>query len=557
MKYEITAPDGKRYEVTAPDGSSEADVLAYAQRQFQAPEKSPLLDPTEGMSTGQKLLAGIGKGMVDVGRGAKQIGLQALDFVSPESQNLSSLITGPTSRSARYQKEIDESRRLDAPLMDTKSGAVGNVLGNIAAAAPAMFIPGANSVAGASVMGGAMGALQPTATGESRLENAGVGAALGGAGQYGLGKLAGALQARLAGQEAQGALQASQNSVRDETLRAAQQAGYVVPPSQAGGGTISRILEGVSGKYKTNQAAAIKNQNVTDSLARQALGLAEDQPITREAMQTVRDRAFQSGYEPLANAGAIETDRVFQKALDNIVSDYQGAARSFPGAADNVIMKRVDALRTGSLDVGDGLKMTRILRDEANAAYATGNPALGKATKKAATAIEDQIERALEGAGKDGAELLKNFREARTLMAKSHSVEKAIVEGGGQVNARALGAALQRGKPLTDELKTIGAFANNFKDVAGVPQSGWANPITALDAFGAAGMAGMGAGPLSVALPAARVGARSAILSPTMQRMMTPSYGPGMLDKLTPELLDLLQRGGAGGLLGGSVYSPQ
>lgn len=35
-KYKITGPDGKTYEVNAPDGASQQDVLAYAQRSFQA-----------------------------------------------------------------------------------------------------------------------------------------------------------------------------------------------------------------------------------------------------------------------------------------------------------------------------------------------------------------------------------------------------------------------------------------------------------------------------------------------------------------------------------------
>lgn len=532
MRYEITSPDGKRFEITAPDGATEEQILAYAQSQFRPKADKPA-DPMEGVGTGQRLLEGMGQGMVNLGRGVKQ----RLGMMTPE--------------------EVAEARKVDAPLLNTAAGATGSVLGSITAAAPTMLIPGANSVAGAAAVGGAMGALQPTTGDESALKNAAVGAALGGASQYGIGKLAGVAGNKLAATEASEAAKASQNSVRDATLRASQEAGYVVPPSQAGAGVVPRLLEGVSGKFKTNQAAGIKNQTVTDTLARKAVGLAEDQPITREAMQEVRNAAFQKGYEPLTTAGSIETDRTFKHALDKIVEDFRGASRSFPGAVKSEVMDRIDTLRTGAMDVGDGLKMTRILRDEANAAFVGGNNGLGKATKSAANAIEDQVERALEAAGKDGKELLTNFREARKLMAKTHSVEKAIIEAGGHVNAKVLGAALQKGKPLTDELRTIGAFANNFKDVAGVPQSGWANPITALDAFGAAGMAGMGAGPLSVALPAARVGARSAVLSGPMQRAMGPSYGPGLLQTLTPKMLEELKKRGAGGLLGGSVYSAE
>jgi hypothetical protein len=36
--YEVTSPDGKTFEVTAPEGATEAQILAYAQSQFQAPK---------------------------------------------------------------------------------------------------------------------------------------------------------------------------------------------------------------------------------------------------------------------------------------------------------------------------------------------------------------------------------------------------------------------------------------------------------------------------------------------------------------------------------------
>jgi hypothetical protein len=210
----------------------------------------------------------------------------------------------------------------------------------------------------------------------------------------------------------------------------------------------------------------------------------------------------------------------------------------------------VDSLKVGAMDAGDAIKMTRILREDASKAFASGDKALGKATRKASDAIEDQIERGLEAAGKDGAAMLKDFRAARVLMAKAYDVEKAI-RTGGAVDAKVFGKMLQKGRPLTDELRTIGLFANNFPEVAGIPKAGWSNPITALDAFGAAGMAGMGAGPMAVALPAARLAARKAALS----HQSAPSYGPGLLERLPPEVLERLRRAGAGGLL--SVGAPQ
>lgn len=100
-------------------------------------------DPTRGMSGPQKFAAGAGKAMYDVGRA---IG-QPLGIVS--------------------QQDIEESRRLDAPLMDTGAGTAGNIVGTAATLAPTALIPGANTILGAGLIGAGTGAaLTPGTLGE-------------------------------------------------------------------------------------------------------------------------------------------------------------------------------------------------------------------------------------------------------------------------------------------------------------------------------------------------------------------------------------------------------
>lgn len=52
-KYRVTAPDGSRYVVNAPEGASQADVLKYAQSQFQStkPASEPVQQPTTSRGT--------------------------------------------------------------------------------------------------------------------------------------------------------------------------------------------------------------------------------------------------------------------------------------------------------------------------------------------------------------------------------------------------------------------------------------------------------------------------------------------------------------------------
>lgn len=77
----------------------------------------------------------------------------------------------------------EEIRKRDAPLMGTTSGLLGNIGGNIAALAPAAFIPGVNSVAGATLVGGLTNALTTPGDLSERGKAGAFGAIGGGVGQ--------------------------------------------------------------------------------------------------------------------------------------------------------------------------------------------------------------------------------------------------------------------------------------------------------------------------------------------------------------------------------------
>lgn len=169
---DLQLPDGTIVQ-GIPDGLSKAEITnkliagGHA-KSLASPADVAMADPTKDMSSSERFRAGAGKAFNDLYQGGKQIlGING-------GQNLSGLITGDT-RTA-LQKEIDETKRLDKPLMDTTGGMAGNIAGNMGAA----FIPGVNTLAGGAALGGVLGAAQPTATGESRLQNAEVGA-IGGA----------------------------------------------------------------------------------------------------------------------------------------------------------------------------------------------------------------------------------------------------------------------------------------------------------------------------------------------------------------------------------------
>jgi hypothetical protein len=121
-------------------------------------------------STGERFLAGVGHGFANLGRGLQQGALWAADEMH---------LDGASRARQVLQKDIDNAQGIDQALLSTPAGRVGDFVGTAAATAPIALIPGANTYLGATLAGGALGALEPTATGQSRLVNTIAGAAGG------------------------------------------------------------------------------------------------------------------------------------------------------------------------------------------------------------------------------------------------------------------------------------------------------------------------------------------------------------------------------------------
>ena len=245
-------------------------------------------DPTADMSVGQKLLSGIGQGMTSAGRAL--------------AQGVSKL-TGAEANGAGLvkQSDIEDAKRLDAPLLKTGAGRVGSAIGTASIAAPALM-PGANTYAGATALGGLTGLALTEGDIADRAKGAAFGA-IGGAAGKGLGDLIGwgvpkAVQA-LSGNRA-----ASQiaNAQRDAAAMSAKEAGYVIPPSDVNPSFINETLGGLSGKIKTAQVASAKNQGTTNALARKALGVADDVPLTADTLASIRAEAGKA-YEAVRALG--------------------------------------------------------------------------------------------------------------------------------------------------------------------------------------------------------------------------------------------------------------
>lgn len=531
---------------------SERLTLAEASRLLMAEE----YDPTKGMGTGERLAAGLGKTFTDYYQGAKQ----RLGFAD--------------------EKDVAEKRATDAALMNTGAGKTGAFAGHLVPA----LLPGGQTYGGAAALGGLMGLLQPTGEGESVALNTGLGIGGGTAGKFLGDKMSGFVSSRLSAHAANQALRQAQNAPRDLGTVAARESGYVIPPSQAGGGMVSRGLEGFAGKLTTAQQASSKNQEVTNRLARQALGLPEDAPLTEKTLGAIRQEAGKA-YEAIKQFPVpIKPDEAYVARINGLGHDYAVAAQEFPELVRNEAIDMLKASLTSrpQMSTTAAIELTKKLRfDATKNLKAFDDPAkaaLGHAQKEAANAIEELAERNLmelarQSARQTGASggvvdasiasLVDNFRKARVLIAKTHDVEAAL-QAGGDVSARSVGKMMKKPGKMTGELEKIGDFAQQFpkasQDRAAMGSLPGVSPLdfVASGLFSGAGAMASGdtSGLAAGAIPFLRPGARGMILSRPYQGAFVnpPSYGPGLLSNTTGTLSPYMQRaapvGTTAGLLG-------
>lgn len=560
--YEVEGPGGVIIEVEGPDNADPARVVAEAQRLFAqrqaqqpgaipvtgapaappaAPQRASTIDvitsaPYKAVAGAADILLTAPQNIANLakmayGTAATAMGRPELaPEVTPPRQPVAEalqrvgLIREPQGQMTTGQRMLDVGIQGATGALLGGAPTVGRVVSTVPELAKAAGVMGTVGTAA-----GLAGQATTEATG-SPLTGAAVSMAVPGL-------TISAAQARQSVQRAE----QQRNAVRDLTIRRAQEEGYLVTPGSVTPKAGNVMVERLGGKTRTQQEIAVRNQDVTDKLARRALGIAPTAPLGRGLMRQIRADEFQKGYEPINRIGTVRTDADFNQSLDDVLAAYTGPGQSFPGAIPQPVVNLVQGFRVGQFDSKDALQATRTLRAQADANIRSGgdNTAVGLAQRAISNAIEDQLERALQQiSGKNGKALLDQFRASRQRMAVSHAVEDAIVEGGGSVNARQLANDLQtRGRYFSGDLDLIARFANISRPVMvqpgtqGTPgaqtllQTGAAG-LGGLAGYGVGGGAGAGLGAAAGALfpQALSAAARAYLRTPFAQKRAVPTY---------------------------------
>lgn len=116
---------------------------------------------------------------------------------------------------------------------------------------------------------------------------------------------------------------------------AARETGFVLPPTQVNPSAINRIVEGWGGKVAVQQNASIKNQPLSNQLAREAIGLSKDAPLEARTFDMVREEAGQPYAQIKSVKEPVVYDKAFVNAIDGLTGAYSKAAQRFPDLFKN------------------------------------------------------------------------------------------------------------------------------------------------------------------------------------------------------------------------------
>ncbi len=432
----IEVPGQGRVEF--PDDMDDAAIVAAIKR-TTAPAPRNV---TDDMSTTERVLAGAGKAFYDIGRGVGQM-------------------TGLVS-----QKEIDEARSVDANLMNTGAGTAGNVLGNVAIALPAMAIPGANSVAGSAVIGSALGAMAPTATGESRAANAGLGAAGGAAGAAAakaLGRLVRPVQTQLSPEMAGLAAKA-------------EAAGIKLDAADKTGSRPLKVMRSVMESMpltadKQRQIAALKKMAFNKAVLAN-IGENAD-TVTPELLGAAKGR-IGGEFNRLTQNAQIPLGDDFVNTLAGIESKITPfSSPGIKGAVD----KGMDLAAKGPLDGRTYQNVRQVLGKQSSDAFRSGSSEMGQALKTLRSGLDDEAGKAIPAADQAAWETArKQYKNLKVIEKTARPTSVDAVEG--NISPAKFAQALSQMDPNgatygTDGMSELARIGKSFVQES-IPNSGTA-----------------------------------------------------------------------------------
>jgi hypothetical protein len=250
----------------------------------------------------------------------------------------------------------------------------------------------------------------------------------------------------------------------------AESNGYTLLPSTAlegkrVGSMTKRVAEVAGGKARTGAKISLKNQEVTNNLVKQELGLPKEASLSPGLLKQAK-QPWKAVRQQIENTKvAVRPDEAFVKNLKEILAEIKDEFTGQP--INKAVAKNIEALMSPkNVSTKAVLKKIESLRREAKVNFrATGKNAnaqrqLAYAQKQAATALEDLLERRL---GPEAPDLVAKYRDSRVALAKIRTAEDAL--RGTDIDAKVIWKERENGGMLTGRLETIADVYEHFPNV--------------------------------------------------------------------------------------------
>ena len=427
---DVRMPDGTIIK-NVPEGTTKAQLMAKRDRARNisalkqadpseydpsSPEYMAKYGATSGMSPWEKRVAGASSQVRGVGLGLKQTAADIASFVTGNEDS--------KATAERLRREADEKRHIDAELLSTREGQQGAIAGSLAATIPAMAIPGAQTVVGGAAVGGLIGASQPVGSGESRAENVGIGALLGGgtnAAIKGAGRLIRPIKSSPAGADAR-------------AVKTLEDAGVQLDAAQKSGSPAAmRVKSALRDNPVTiggQVANAEKQQAQFNRAVLKSIGVNAD--VADEAvMGAAKDRISQA-FNSVLSKHSVR----FSASANNKAAAIEAQAKTLLG--DNRIQNTIQRIRDSVAQNGGKLDGKAYQNIRSDLSALTGQKEIGPVARELMESLDDAFQQV---AGPDA----KLLVEARRQWRNMRIIENAIdAEGSGAISPSKLANQFNR-----------------------------------------------------------------------------------------------------------------
>lgn len=326
------------------------------------------------------------------------------------------------------------------------------------------------------------------------------------------------------------------NAKKNKVMKESSDAGYVFIPSNINNSRmIDRLKEGSIGTGKVSERAREVNQKVTNNLTRKYLGVSDDTPLDLDLTEKIR-KANGKIYAEIDDLPARPPlTKPNTPTRDTGLKYSNGDPIIVTGKTENVIIKEY---RNGNEILTD-LKSTRKRTTD----YWNEFRRQGTVESRDKAVLLEKLSEKLENELIDVAkynqreDLIPKLKEARTQIAKSHLVQKALNDVTGDVDAKIISKLAYEKRLLDPNIKKVAKMYKGFPQITKIPALNDALPFSVLDT--GLSVYGFASGQPILALPTflKYVSGRS-IQKPAVQRNMLNRQ----LTKPTPsKLKSLLQ----------------